>query len=124
MSLGTFEGLDWVRNNDAPTTADGGSSASLTVHQPIVMGADALVSGPFDGMAELLNGTGVDDVPNISYIGPAEGVQVALIVRPPQDRLQQVIGSAWSWVGDFAVPSDSTTGDAAMFKRAVVVEHT
>ena len=56
------------------------------------------------------------------------GVQVVTeriryIVRAPLDRLQQVVGQAWSWSGDFAVPSDSLTGDAARYKRAVVIEH-
>lgn len=120
MSIGTFLGIDWVRNIEAPTT----TVNALTVHRPIVFGGGALVAGPFDGMADLLAGTGVDEVPSVRFIGPAEGVQVALIVRPPQDRLQQVIGSAWSWIGDYAVPSDSTTGDGALFKRGVVIEHT
>lgn len=120
MSIGTFLGIDWVRNNEAPTK----TVNSLTVHRPIVFGAGTLVAGPFDGMADLLADTGVDQVPSIKFIGPADAVQVALIVRPPQDRLQQVIGSAWSWIGDYAVPSDSTTGDAALYKRGVVIEHT
>ena len=124
MSLGTFLGVDWVRNNEAPTTADGGSSGNLTVHRPIFMGADALMAGPFEGIADLLADTGVETVPMISMIGPANGVEVAMIIRPPQDRLQQIISASWSWVGDFAVPSDITTGDAARYKRAVVIEHT
>jgi hypothetical protein len=124
MSLGVFLGIDWVRNNEAPTTSDGGSSANLLVHRPIVMGADALISGPFEGMQDLLMGTGVDNVPYIRFIGPAEGAQVAVIVRPPQDRLQQTISTAWSWVGDFSAPTDITTGDGAKYKRAVVIEHT
>jgi hypothetical protein len=65
----------------------------------------------------------VEEVPMISMIGPANGVEVAMIIRPPQDRYQQIISATWSWVGDFAVPSDITTGDASRFKRAVVVEH-
>lgn len=119
MSIGTFLGIDWVRNIEAPTITVG----ATTVHRPIVFGGGTLVAGPFNGMAELLQDTGVDQVPNIKFIGPADSVQVALIVRPPLDRLQQVVGSAWSWIGDYAVPSDSTTGDAALFKRGVVIEH-
>lgn len=123
LSLGTFLGVDWVRNNEAPVTTDGGTSANLTVHRPVFMGADALMAGPFEGIGDLLADTGVENVPMISMIGPANGVEVALIIRPPQDRLQQIIASSWSWVGDFAVPSDITTGDAARYKRAVIVEH-
>jgi hypothetical protein len=122
MSMGTFAGIDWVRNNESPTVL-GGSAGNVTVYEPIVLGGDALIAAPFADMASLLAGTGVEDVPNIRMVGPANGLEVALVVRPPQDRLQQVIGSAWSYVGDFAVPSDSTTGDAALYKRGVVVFH-
>lgn len=125
MSIGTFLGIDWVRNIEAPTTSDGGSGSNLVVHRPIVMGADAVLSCPFNEMGNLLNNVNVNegDGSHIDLIGPASGVQVAHIVRPPLDRLQQVVGSAWSWVGDFAVPTDVATGDAALYKRAVVIEH-
>lgn len=56
------------------------------------------------------------------------GVQLILdriryIIRQPQDRLQQLVGLAWSWTGDFGVPSDVLGGvGGARFKRAVVIE--
>lgn len=122
MSIGTFAGIDWVRNIEAPTTADGGSGANLTVHQPIVVGGGALIEAPFENLASLLQ-----DVAGpqgaIELITPAAGAQVAHIIRPPQDRLQQIVSSSWSWIGDFSVPSDSGTGDAALYKRGVVIEH-
>jgi len=123
LSIGRFGGIDWVRNNECPTIA-GGSAGTVTVHRPIVLGAGALVAAPFEGMGDLLRGTGVDDVPDISMVNVAPGVDVARIVRPPQDRLQQVLSTSWSWVGDYGVPSDSlANSDAALFKRAVVLEH-
>jgi hypothetical protein len=122
LSIGTFAGIDWVRNTECPAPADGGAAGTLTVHQPIVVGAEALLSCPMSRMGDLLaeveGGAGF-----IELIGPADGVQVAHIVRPPQDRLQQIVSSAWSFVGDFSVPTDVTTGDAALYKRAVVLEH-
>ncbi|MGW6703607.1 hypothetical protein ACWGDE_01755 [Streptomyces sp. NPDC054956] len=123
LSIGRFGGIDWVRNNECPTLL-GGSAGTVTVHRPIVCGAGALVAAPFEGMGDLLRGTGVDDVPDIAMIEAAPGVQVARIVRPPQDRLQQTLSTSWSWVGDYGVPSDSlANSDAALFKRAVVLEH-
>ena len=123
LSIGRFGGIDWVRNNETPTIL-GGSAGNVTVHRPIVLGAGALVAAPFEGMGELLRGSGVEDVPDISMIGVAPGVEVARIVRPPQDRLQQTLSTSWSWVGDYGVPSDSlANSDAALFKRAVVLEH-
>ncbi|MEO3978777.1 hypothetical protein [Streptomyces sp. CAU 1734] len=123
LSIGRFGGIDWVRNIECPTLL-GGTSGNVVVHRPIVLGAGALVAAPFEGMGDLLRGTGVEDVPDISMVEVAPGVQVARIVRPPQDRLQQVISTSWSWVGDYGVPSDSlANADSALFKRAVVLEH-
>jgi N4-gp56 family major capsid protein len=122
LSIGRFSGIDWVRNNEVPTVA-GGSGGAVTVFRPIVVGAGVAVAAPFDGIGSLLGGTGVEDVPSIRMIPAAPSTEVALIVRPPADRLQQVISTSWSYTGDFGVPSDSGTGDAALFKRAVVVDH-
>ncbi len=120
LSIGRFSGIDWVRNIEAPTITP---VSGVVVHQPLVVGAGALLNGPFENMGDLLAGTGVEDVPSIQMSNVADAIDIALIVRPPQDRLQQVIASSWSWVGDFAVPSDVTTGDTALFKRAVMVQH-
>jgi hypothetical protein len=122
LSIGRFAGIDWVRNLEAPTIL-GGSAGTLTVHRPVVLGANALMSAPLDGQANLLAGTGVEDVPDIRTIPASPGVDVTLLVRPPQDRLQQVVTTTWAWTGDFGVPSDAGSGDAALFKRGVVIEH-
>lgn len=122
MALGRFAGIDWVRNNEART----GNNGTIDYHEPIVVGADAFLAGPMQGMADLL-----DQVPEnvrgsvrmVSVGLEGSPLQVALIVRAPQDRLQQVVSSAWSFVGDFAVPSDSVTGDSATYKRGVVIQH-
>jgi N4-gp56 family major capsid protein len=122
LSIGRFAGIDWVRNLEVPTVL-GGSATTLTVHRPVVLGAGALIAAPFERTGTLLEGSGVEDVPEIRNITPAAGVDISLIVRPPTDRLQQVISTTWSWVGDYGVPSDAGTGDAALFKRGVVIEH-
>jgi len=127
LSLGVLGGIDFVRNTEAPTVL-GGSAGTLTVHRPIVMGANALVATPLEGIADLLRGSEVEAVPNISMVNAAPGVDVALIVRPPQDRFQQIVSSAWQWVGDYAVPTDLNAAvqggsDPALYKRAIVLEH-
>jgi hypothetical protein len=122
LSIGRFAGIDWVRNNETPTVT---SNTGVTVQRPLLVGGGVLTGNPFAEMGNLLGSTGADPDSNIRMIGPATGVQVAVIIRPPLDRLQQNVSSTWSWVGDFGVPSDVTgfSGDAARFKRAVLVEH-
>lgn len=122
LSLGRFSGIDWVRNNETPTAL---SNTGVTVQRPLLVGEGCLTANPLENMEALLAGTGVEAVPNIRLVGPATGVQVALIVRPPTDRLQQVVSSTYSWVGDFGVPSDVTASgtDLARYKRAVMIEH-
>ncbi|KIZ16838.1 hypothetical protein [Streptomyces natalensis] len=122
LSIGRFGGIDWVRNIETPTIL-GGSAGTLTVHRPIVLGASALMAAPFDNTGTLLSGTGVEDVPEVRQVNVAPGVDMTLLVRPPQDRLQQVLSSTWSWVGDYGVPTDAGSGDAALYKRGVVIEH-
>jgi hypothetical protein len=48
---------------------------------------------------------------------------VVRILRAPLDRLGQVLSSTWSWIGGYTTGSDILTGDNAVYKRAVIVEH-
>lgn len=118
LSIGRFAGIDWVRNTEAPTVQ---GASGVTVHRPIVVGADALIEGPLEGFGNLLGEAKFPEANSPGVVTMVNGI--ALIHRPPIDRLQQVISSAWSWVGDFAVPTDAVTGGPAQYKRAVVIEH-
>lgn len=48
--------------------------------------------------------------------------RIRFIARSPLDRLQQIYSQAWSWSGDFPVPSDQVTGSLSRYKRAIVIE--
>lgn len=124
QAIGRIADIDFVPTTEAPTVA-AGSTGAVTVHRPLVVGAGALISAPFDGLDTLLTGTGVEGNPNISMVNVAPAVDVALIVRPPADRLQRIVSTAWQWVGDFGVPTDlyASGADAALYKRAVLIEH-
>jgi hypothetical protein len=119
-----FGGIEFIINIETPTVSGDGMTVA-TARRPIVCGAGSLIAMPLENQGMLLDGTGVEDVPGISLVDAAgSGMEVVLIVRPPQDRLQQVVSSSWAWTGDFAVPTDSTgMADAALVKRAVVIEH-
>lgn len=50
--------------------------------------------------------------------------RIRLILRAPQDRLQQMVSAAWSITTSFPVPSDSTAPSGPeRFKRAIIIEH-
>jgi hypothetical protein len=120
--LTVFGGITFILNIETPTVSGDSMTVSLA-RRPIVVGADPIVAMPLEGQGQLLDGTGVETAPGISMVEVAPGLEVVLIVRPPQDRLQQVVSSSWAWTGDFAIATDSTSGDTAIVKRGVVIEH-
>ncbi len=62
------------------------------------------------------------DIINNSVKVPTE--RVRLIIRAPQDRLQQFVSCAWSITTSFPVPSDQTAPSGQeRYKRAIVLEH-
>ena len=91
----------------------------------IVLGAEAIIQGDFEGLETWLNREGVTPIGDAFLVNG-----VAQIIRPPLDRLQQTASQTWTWIGDFAVPTDLTattniipTASNALYKRSVVVEH-
>jgi len=98
------------------------SLSGLYVRRPIVVGKGALIEGDYAGMAD-------DDIaPRDAVVNIIDGV--AMVTRPPIDRLQQIIAQSWYWIGGFCAPSDTTTTPTtiptatnAAFKRAVMIEH-
>jgi hypothetical protein len=110
----------FIPTTEAPLTPHP-SLAGVSVRRPIVMGAGALIEGDFAGMAAA-------DTPENAEVNDVDGV--IQVVRPPLDRLSQIIAQSWYWIGDFTCPTDFTvnaaivpTASPAYYKRAVVIEH-
>jgi hypothetical protein len=110
---------------NAASTATGLSVISQRIRRPIVLGAESIIQGDFEGLETWLAREGVNAIGEVFLVNG-----VAQILRPPLDRLQQVCSLSWNWVGDFAVPTDITattaiipTASNALFKRALVLEH-
>ena len=49
--------------------------------------------------------------------------RIQLILRAPQDRLQQMVSTTWNFIGDWPLRTDASTGDEARFKRTCVILH-
>ncbi len=113
--MGRFSGIDWILDTVVPTYTNPGG---VEVYQPIVSGDGTLVKAPFSEMADLISAMQAGSTVQVDEIGG-----VVRILRAPLDRLGQVLSSTWSWVGGYTVGTDLLTGDAAAYKRSVVVEH-
>jgi len=113
--VGRFSGIDWVMDTVTPTYVN---PSSVTVYQPIVCGAGALIKAPFSEMASLISALEAGSTVQIDQIAG-----VVRILRAPLDRLGQVLSSTWSWVGGYTVGTDVLTGDSAIYKRSVQIEH-
>lgn len=107
------------------STATGASANTVRIRRPIVMGAEHLIRGDFEGLEHWLARQNINVIADVTLV---DGV--AHVFRPPIDRLQQFCSLTWQWIGAFAVPSDITattsiipTASNALFKRSVVVEH-
>ncbi len=113
--IGRFSGIDWVLNTVTPTYVN---PNGVEVYQPIVCGDGCLVKAPFSEMADLISAMQAGSTVQVDMIGG-----VVRILRAPLDRLGQVLSSTWSWVGGYTVGTDILTGDSAVYKRAVQIEH-
>ena len=120
-----------VQYNGGPSTygaAGGGTGAAainVRVRRPIILGAESMIQGDFEGLESWLAREGVNPIGDVFLVNG-----VAQILRPPLDRLQQTASLSWQWIGDFAVPTDVTattniipTASNALYKRAVAIEH-
>jgi hypothetical protein len=103
----------------------GASQVGVTVRRPIVLGAECLIEGNFEGMETYLSREGVTPIANTMMVD-----NVLQIIRPPIDRLNRFASLSWTWIGDYAVPTDLTatpsiipTASSAAWKRACVVAH-
>ncbi len=151
LAIGEAVGCYFYRNNENPETATvdatrtvgvlgGGGGATLAqelgaeltneaglpIRRVIVTGGGALYEKYIDESRYITEAGVTGKIGQFSVVNGGVAVmtkRIRFIIRSPLDRLQQVVGQAWSWSGDFPVPSDALEGDGARFKRAVVIEH-
>lgn len=49
--------------------------------------------------------------------------RIQLIIRAPQNRLQDVVSTSWKFIGDWPVRTDAASGDTARYKRFQIIQH-
>jgi hypothetical protein len=141
MALGTFGGVTFYRNTESPVVAtvdqdpqfgftfagELTNASGVEIHRPIFTGGGAIEEKYLDE-SKYISEAGINGkIGEFAVVN--NGIQVMaerirLILRAPQDRLQQQTSASWSHSGDWPVPTDSlNTTSPADYKRAVVVEH-
>ncbi|HTI81749.1 MAG TPA: DUF4043 domain-containing protein [Acetobacteraceae bacterium] len=104
--------------------ATGVSANNVRVRRIIIMGSEHLIQGNFEGLSMWLERQGVNAFGEVFLVN-----NVAHIIRPPLDRLQQFASLSWTWIGCFAAPTDATatttiipTASNSLYKRSLVIE--
>lgn len=149
FALGRLLGCMFLPNNECPipetvnggTTAswdasdpfpgelfhNGNSSTGARVHRMLFSGAGGLIEY-YQDLQRMITEGGLQvrmsdaNVTNDSIEVFSERIKI--LIREPQDRMQDTVASTWKFVGDWPYRTDAATGSAARYKRCVVVEHT
>lgn len=146
FAVGRLLGTNFFRNNQCPkvdTVGDGVSTGyqaidpfagelldngatGLRVQRPILFGGGGLIEY-YQDLGQLLTDAGVPGrivEPQITNNGIDINVdRIQMYIRGPQDRWGENVSTTWKFIGAFVHRTDAATGDAAAFKRVVVMEH-
>jgi len=103
-----------------------GASTGMKVHRPLFCG-QGFIHEYHQDLGALITEAGLTGrvaEPRITNNGiEINSDRIQLIIRSPLNRLQDVVSTAWKFIGDWPVRTDATSGDVAYFKRACIVEH-
>jgi len=149
LAIGQLVGCRFYRNTENPNTDNSGAlvdssggagsariapdlggevlnQAGLAIRRAIVLGGGTIYEKYLDESKFISEAGVTGKIGEFSVVNNGVAImaqRIRFIMRSPLDRLQQVVSMAWSWSGDFPIPSDGLTGSAARFKRAAIIEH-
>jgi hypothetical protein len=123
-STATFSQDDWF----AGEMYANGVTAGAKVHRAVVVGESALKEYYVDQNA-MITEAGVAGRVETGARVVNNGVEIDVerihvIMRQPQDRLQEIVAQTWKFQGDFVTRTDGATGDAAAYKRECAIQFT
>lgn len=147
FAIAKMLGCIFYRNNEAPQTDNvdgastavyslddpfggemwiGGSANTNKVHRAIVSGEGGLKEYYVD-QAAMITEAGITGRVEVGARIVNNGIEmdvdrIHVVMRSPQDRLQEIVAQTWKFQGDWVVRTDGATGDAAVYKRVCVIE--
>lgn len=103
-----------------------GATTGAKVHRALIVGQGALKEYYVDQNA-MITEAGVAGRVETGARVVNNGVEIDVqrihvIMRQPQDRLQEIVAQTWKFQGDWTVRTDGATGDAAAFKRVCEIQ--
>lgn len=147
FAIGRILGVTLFRNTECPQvdTVEGGLTATFSqddnfagelyntgattgvqVHRPIMLG-DKGCFEYFQDLNSLITEGGLNGkVSNSAIVNNGIEVntdRIQMIIRSPQNRLQDLVSTSWKFIGDWPVRTDAASGDGARYKRICVAEH-
>ena len=103
-----------------------GTAGGVRIHRPLFVSQGAIFEY-YQDLGQLITEAGVTGrvgEPRVTNNGiEILTDRVQLIIRSPLNRLQDMVSTAWKFIGDWPVRTDATTGDGARIKRLGVIEH-
>lgn len=146
FAIGEILGCAFIRNTESPIPDTVGSkvatfptpfslddpfcgelvNATKTIHRLLFTGQDAIFEY-YQDLAQQLTEAGVTGRTGVSTI-TNNGIEIntdriALYIRAPLNRLQDMVASTWAFGGDWPVRTDAAVGSFARYKRLCCVEH-
>jgi hypothetical protein len=144
--LGYMAGIMFIMNTESPesfntgtltATAQSGiyaqgiggevtNGAGVNIGRVIITGKGAVYEKYLDESAFVTEAGTMGKIGEFDVVNNGISIlteRIRLILRAPQDRLQQIVGSTWSISTSFPIPSDITAPSGPqLYKRAVVCE--
>lgn len=125
-STATFSAKDPIASE---LWSNGSASTGSPVHRALIIGREAFNEYYAPTGQEMISEAGVQGRVETGARVVNNGIEmeverIQMIIRAPQDRLQENVAQTWKFLGDFVVRTDGATGDAAQYKRLGVVCHT
>lgn len=102
------------------------NAAGVRIERPLVFGAGLITEHPTDAMT--VRDAGIAGAMRAASTMDSSGIRmnvngVEIYIRSPQDKLGEICSATWKFKSGYGIPTDRLSGDAAIYKRAVVLEH-
>jgi len=130
----TAPGVESVDGSGAFTIDDafpGGNavmtnSSDVRIERPLVFGPGCITEHPT--VATPVSEAGLPGAMRAASYMDDRGIRIVVngievYIRAPTDKLGEVASATWKYAAGFGQPTDRLTGDAAVYKRCVTLEH-